>query len=764
MSLRSCGRKTAMELENLNKEIISNNLSVQRTTSVINSVEIANDDISESYFTFLIGKFQTWNNDKVKSWIVENFYTAENFFKELNYSAANVFSILYPKHTKNVFGELLSITEFITSAILCQESKNVSSRFKLQLFDFAKLILNNKDYLLESYLLTYHKKILLYEEFQKRLRELNVRSRNGLLKVVNPNSIDDIIKFINEDCDFMSIGHVGKKSSIGLNSFYNSLHQYFYGILFSNEDDVKQDIVIKLFPFLSTQEVAFVYNFKVRYGYFPMFYVCKAFFEKSIRQKVNIYRGFYGIGLERPFDYDELTERYNITIERVRQLVSRPEDWIKDQNESLFDEGKWNNYKFIKLYIITEEKSEFNEIVKKESLNLSFFSFCGICNLIKPICVINLTSSEGQEYSIGYSRLASRFKVWTAIKEINRVALLQKTRELRVPLYDFYANNGSYWSRTTMLEKHQVNVAYNLLSLIIKAQNICEINKKGELVYKANKINYGDVIYNIINKNGAPMHINDIFSEFRKIYPNDVHDTPLSLKSFIHNDERIENIGKTSTYKLSSWNIYAGSIPQLLIQILGAHTEPMKSAKLVSEALKYRSSTVRSIESNISQKISDGTLIMFYPDLVGLKIKKYNSKYKQVPTDFDEYLTAFLDFVKANERYPFTNSRSYEGMLNRWYNSAKTLLNLSDSEIIKFTKMTNTLEEKHFPQTKRELDFKNKCTQFRDFVTSIGRMLTEDDDEVLYLWFVKSGKLFASWDDNRKYYFKNLMKFISENY
>lgn len=196
-----------------------------------------------------------------------------------------------------------------------------------------------------------------------------------MLKVVNPNSIDDIIKFINEDCDFMSIGHVGKKSSIGLNSFYNSLHQYFYGVLFSNEDDVKQDIVIKLFPFLSTQEVAFVYNFKVRYGYFPMFYVCKAFFEKSIRQKVNIYRGFYGIGLERPFDYDELTERYNITRERVRQLVSRPEDWIKDQNESLFDEGKWNNYKFIKLDILTEEKSEFNEIVKKESLNLSFLFF-----------------------------------------------------------------------------------------------------------------------------------------------------------------------------------------------------------------------------------------------------------------------------------------------------------------------------------------------------------------------------------------------------
>lgn len=751
--LKGCGRKSAMELEQFRAELLTA-LSPQ-------TVSHKGWQKSES-LSILENAIDTWHDLEARRHILEVFGSSRAFVTSFILSAQETFRRLSTTANKP-FGLFTSIIELVASVIVSGQDKELSSSMVGQLKRFEKLFKTGSQKMLVDALLTDDKKKLILAEFNRKASSLSVRSRHALFSIVNADDVDSIVSFLNTDHYFTSLGKIGKKSDQELKDFITRMAGSFASVLFTKDEMARDVAIIEDFPFLSTEEAKFVYDFNISKGHYPMFFVAWIYFTSCGNKAYKLYRDYYGMGLTASPSLEELANEYHLTKERTRQIVTSPQKLSFYGKNPLLMGNQWKAYPFIDGGTVTESSTAFESLAKEEHLNLSFFTFCGIVNFISPKIIEKLTGGHGKQFIIAYSASIRSFKLHSAMREINRLRDTGKNVDVSISLHSHIAGNKKYWSKNAYLETDKTNIAFKLLSEIISNMNIVNMDENGNMLFKANRTNYPDVIYGILNEHGRPMRIDEILTAFKEKMPNDSHDTVTALRYFIMKDDRIEPIGRTSTYKLTSWNDYSGSIPRLLVEILLSRDVPMKISDLVEEVLKYRkASTKRSVESNINQKVADGTLIMYYPSLVGLNGKAYDAKYKIAPRNFEEYLNAFVDFVEENERFPVLAHLGYESLLYRWYNDSRTLVSFTDQEIIKFSETIKMLNDKHYAHGMKEFNFLTKCKQFRQFVSATGRVLTEEDDKSLASWFIKSAMNYQSWNDNRSCYFNDLLQFISK--
>lgn len=753
MTLKGCGRKSAMELGKFREELLA----------VLSKSESRNSDTPGTEgISLLENAIDTWHNLDARQSILDVFGSSRGFVASLVLSPQKTFNRL--STVKGHFELITSIIEIVASVILInQENEEATAPIIQLLKSFGKLFMATRQKMLVESLMTDDKKKLILAEFNRKALALSVGSRAELFRIVNVDDPDSVVSFLVTGHPFTSFDKIGQKSNLELKGFSNQMAKFFTEILSKEDDRVKYVAVIEVFPFLNTMDAGFVYDFNTKAGHYPMFFVAWKYFTSSITKAEKIYRDFYGMGFTDPASLDELANEYHLTRERVRQIVTFPQRQSHYDKNPLLVEKQWKAYPFIYGDFVTEDNCNFESLATEEHLGLSFFSLCGIVNFISPKIIEKVTHEHGKPMIVAYSTVLRSFKLHSAIREIVRLRNVGKDVNASISLQQHIAGNEKYWSRNEGLKASKTVIACKLLSEIIHCLSLANMDENENLLFTANKPNYPDVIYGILKEHGQPMRIDEILAVFKQKLPEDKHNTTTALKYFIIRDERIEPIGKTSTYKLTEWNDYSGSIPMLLVEILLSHNTPIEKSQLVEEALSYRStSTKRSIESNINQKVADGTLIMYYPDLVGLNGKSYDATYRILPKNFKEYLDAFVGFVGKYKRFPVLANLGYESLLYRWYNNARTLVPLTDQEVIKFCDTIKMLDENHYAHGMKEFNFLTKCNQIKKFVSTTGRMLTEEDDKTLATWFIKSATHYQSWNDNRAYYFKDLLQFISK--
>lgn len=753
LSLKGCGRKSATELELFRTELL---------TALSEQAESHNDCQKKEGMSIFETAIDTWHNLDARHHILEVFGSSRAFVTSFIFSAQNTFRKLSTTINKP-FEFFTSIIELIASVIVSGQNEELSSSMFGPLKCFEKLFKNDSQKMLADSLLTDDKKKLILAEFNRNVSTLSVRSRHALFRIVNADNIDSVVYFLNSRHYFTSLSKIGEKSDLELKGFVTQMGSSFASVLFTEDDTAKYETIIEDFPFLNTTDAQFVYSFNSAKGHFPMFFVAWKYFTGCSGKAYKLYRDYYGMGQTDFPSLDVLANKYHLTRERTRQIVTTPQKLSFYGKNPLLMGKHWKAYPFVYADTVTENSSGFESLASEEHLDLSFFTFCGIVNFISPKIIEKKIGDNDTSMTVAYSTRLRSFKLHSALREINRLRDTGKNADVSISLHSHISGNKKYWSGNAYLETDKTTMAFKLMSEIICKLNIVNMDENGNMLFKANRTNYSDVIYGILNEHGKPMHIDEILVAFKEKLPEDSHNTVAALKYFIMKDGRIEPIGRTSTYKLTSWNDYSGSIPKLIVDILLDHNIPIETSKLVEEALKYRkTSTKRSIESNINQKVADGTLKMYYPNLVGLNGKSYEEKFKIVPTNFEQYLNAFVDFVEEHKRFPVLAKPGYESMLYRWHSNAKSLVSLTDQEIIRFSQAMKMLEAKHYAHGMMEFNFLIKCDQYKQFVSVTGHVLTEEDDKSLASWFIKSAMQYQSWKDNRNYYFKELLQFISK--
>lgn len=762
LDLSNCGKKSAMELDSFKSKVLQ--LASMKSSSPAPSKPIELPDNKEKTINYLAKSLNNIHSSVAKSWVIDNYGTCEKFAIDFTSSPQSLFNRFSYQINPSAYKLCMLFCEFFARTALLSEDIKTGKDIQALLKIFVQQVNNNRQILLARMLLTDNKKTILSIEFNKATKSLSTRARNVISDIVDESDCDNIVTFITKRYDFILLEKIGIRSTLELSHFQYGLRKLFTQIIFSEENIVEYHSIHEKYPFLEDKDIRFVTSFYSEEGHFPMFFLAERFFINKKLPRIQMYKDYYGIGKELPLSLDDIAAKYNYTRERVRQIISSLYKRIS-KDTSLFTKDNWKDYSFIFDNIVTTESSNFQKIVDTEDVELTFPAFCGIVKLV-DFKIISTFRTDDNELCIAYSPLIKGFSLANAIKEIKRLSSVNKDVDISISLNDFVANNEIYWpkwwSKGTAPENDQIDLAYKVLLEIVKGLRIGEVDDKGNVVFRANKLNYAEVIYNIIKSNGSPMHIDEVCKEFSRLYPNDSRNNVATIRTYILKDDRLESIGRTSTYKLKAWEGFSGSIPTLLVRLTTIKNKPIKATKLAEEALRYRSdSTLRSITSNINQKVNDGTLCMFYPDLVGLGGKNYGRKYKMLPRTFDDFLKAFVDFVDENKRYPYSSSHGYEGMLNHWYNKAKKLISLSDSEIIAFSKAMKELESFHYPHNSTEADFQSICLTYKSFVSSAHHLVSDEDDEHMFSWFVKSAKSYMSWDDNRKYYFQDLLDFIS---
>ena len=761
-----CGKKSAMELDDFRSKV----MQIASMEELIPNTNQSTDkpEIKEGAVGYLVKCVEKLCPNATRAWILDNYGSFDKFAMDFVSTPQSLFEKVYNQASPSSSYELcMSLCDLFAKAALSVDDLKTREGIQANLRILVQQINKHRLILLERMLLTDNKKDLLRIEFNKASKKLSTRTKNGLSHIVDGNDSNNIVAFIVKKQDYSSLNNIGRKSTLELSLFQEGLRKYLAQILFSEENVAEYHSILENYPFLAVKDVRFVSTFYSEVGHLPMFFLVEHFFINSKLSKVRMYREYYGIGMDSPKTLDEIAAESNYTRERVRQIVLSTNQWISNE-PSLFTVENWKDYPFIFDDIISKESSDFQHIADAEHVDLTFYAFCGIVRLVDNKIIETFSSEEGFKVCIAYSQLIKGFSLAKAIKELKHLSALNKDVDLIIPLYDFFANNETYWSKQQSIDsvhdKDQIDLANKALLILVRELHIGEIDDEGNIVFKANKLNYSDIIYNIIKSNGAPMRLKEIRIEFDRKHPNDPHNTDTTIRSYILKDERIESIGRTSTYKLASWEGFSGSIPELLVRLLSIKGQPVQNTKLAKEALRYRpDSTPRSIISNINQKVNDGTLCMFYPDLVGLANKDYGQEYKIISRTFEESLKAFVDFVQENKRFPYPSSHGYEGILNHWYNKAKTLISLSDSEILTFSEAIKKLEDNHYPHNSKESEFLSICQSYKEFLSATHRLISDEVDMDMFSWFTKSAKKYLDWKDSRRFYFQDLLNYIKSS-
>lgn len=570
--------------------------------------------------------------------------------------------------------------------------------------------------------------------------------------------------------------------------------------------------------FLSKVDMSFVMYFKVKKGYFPMLYLIYKTLDILKEYERDIIKLSWGIknfsflpyhntleDLSKwneetvlPVSMAEIADLYGLTRERIRQILDSSKKKLIASKlvKQLFQYKDWYIYKNdlfqpflfrddISFEKIDAEKGYIVEYIKEHStakwidefaagipcFSANLYCFIFQLNGMNPYWIDfdkkelnprNNSKSAAIPYLFVSSQL-SKFNYSKAIKEIQRLQQVRKTECIVIPIINYFIENETYWNGN--LESYEKD-RENILQLLIRLAHIlCDVQIEDNcLLFKANKVDFCNLLFGIIRASGKIMHRDVLFSRLKSICQekgigNFDFTEPAQITPFLRKDSRVVSIGKSSYWGLKEWGEMSGSIRELAMKLMHKSKVPIQIEELAKKVIKYRpDSTLDSVMTIIRQSVYTGELLLFFDDYIGLPKRNYDEKYIIYPRSFQEWIEAFHFFVLKNKRYPYCGQNGYEGYLYRWHYKATQLTELKPNEILKIDALDKELS--HYPHNATENKFLHNCNLYRKFVEGNNRMLKESDDKELFHWFYSASRNYCSYNDNRKFYFGQLLQYL----
>ena len=620
--------------------------------------------------------------------------------------------------------------------------------------------------------ITPDKELLLKQEFNKLLLSRSVQCQNAIIN--NEISYLEFIGYRGKEYEFRNFRNVGRKCEEGLIKLLDDFEHIYTLILNNDSKETRKQCCHNLFPFLGENDLIFIDYFFCLYNHYPMFYVLCRYFQTTTFKNAKIFASCCGLVDDALYDFDKIAEHYNYTRERVRQIAAKGSFDDKDF-KMVMNHELWEAYDLQINGVITWETSNYDKICKEERLDISFYTYCFLLTLLTDAYMLNVTESQkgisqkeiGEYVKKGipfkiyiFNSEYKSFKFFSAFTEVGRLMRLRRDTTIKIPIRSYFATNPKYWSGKKNLDDFQIDDFIKVFETILD-DYFDDYIENHNLVLETNRLNYTEIMYGILKEHGGSMHLQEIFDRFKQLYPNSKYNDAKQIKPYLFRDGRINNIGRSSRFTLTEWNEFTGSLFDLAVDLVGANNTPVKIEELAQEMLAFRpSSTERSTQSVIYQCVNEGRLVKFYGEMVGIPNRIYKGDYILQPRNFEEWMNAFKDFIIQHNHFPRGGVKGFEGALYNWYYEARTYINLSSDEILKFHQMMTDFEK--IPHTVTEKNFLDNCDQYKGFVLQTGRMLDRSDEKSLYNWFTGNLRKYTSYEDNRRLYFKELINFLQD--
>jgi hypothetical protein len=633
-------------------------------------------------------------------------------------------------------------------------------------------------------------KEILKQKFKGHINGYSIRTQNRLKAVGFDNFVINYL-FV-EDKALLKIEGLGRKcleEAIDLKN--NMKDELLYLINLSEEDISKLNLVRQKGDIILD---SFVAEFYKTNNHLPMFWILEQQLTKNKNRSIEILIDSFPIFKDYQFQtLDKIATKYSLTRERVRQIryntfrktfeiTNELVEYKKDDDvaklmEWLCDKEDWKYAtKVIQgSHLINQVSYDIDRQIEQEKCT---FSVEFVMQLIGYIFKDEYTLYGGFDTN-------SRDKLWKSVllikKNLTDVFDFEGMREDFCSILtdnqteylldiEEYIKNSQRW----------INFDYdkiNDITSIVKDILLHEFGLYAEDVdgnqirVPANKESSTlDVVYEILRTNGEPMHLKDIFVEFKRIMPEHKYTEAAQLRPYLQRHEAISYRNRKSVYTLKEWeHIKTGTIRDAIVEFLLENDLPQTANDITEYVLQYFPETniasIRTTMFNDTQK----RFSFFKDNIFGLKDKEYPFEYELseqqevLRKSFEQRILDLELFIVEEGHFPFASSeKCKEGSLGRWwYRIINNKQKINDKQQAEVNRVKAQYAE--YDTDKTTYEWNLNYNKLKCFLLENRRIPSaRGDEKFLYGWLRRVKEDFENYDltEEQRQKYINLTKLI----
>ena len=539
------------------------------------------------------------------------------------------------------------------------------------------------------------------------------------------------------------------KTLTELFQFNQKFKQDFDRITRLGDDEIRTEFLKRDYPFLMSRQRQFVFDFTKEHGHAPLLYLLLHYLRLSENRSNKIYCLYHGIFDGKRRLLTEIADAMGLTRERCRQIASGK---IEAQESEIATNDGWEQYhELFELPFIYERTEEYIRLKEAEHLSEGFEVFAALVSL-----KADFKAEDVEEHTVLVNRHIEGFNFSDCMDTLFSIVNAKYSVDTYVAMDSIlYAVPEPLKADMKVLAKYVAADIYNV-----------KVTEDGQLYLPQNYIDIAEELYDILAKKGEPMHVEEIFNEFKRHYPDHKYTEPLQIKSSLYKHKHIRAVGKTSRYALDSWEgVYFGSIRDLLVDQLNESAVPLHIDILYDGVSEYYPNTTK---ASVAATMEDENLqrfVEFEGDYFGLASKQYPAEYVVATTvhrySFEERFRMFKDFIDTYHRFPSYNGSEQEASMMRWYYNVTTgVLSMTDEQKSMLNATTARYDSMGYPRTATESEFLVKCQDVKEYIRRNHTLPSNCNAPELYAWLRRSRDNYDSYTDKRRQYMTDLLNDI----
>lgn len=588
---------------------------------------------------------------------------------------------------------------------------------------------------------------LLWYIYCSECDKLSVRTQNELLKSVK--GLTDVLKVLSKGEKGLSFIHNRKtRNYMEAENLFADYCNSYEDVMQMNPSQVELNLISYSFPFLhDIYDKILVQRYKMQKGYYPVLFLLQELFNDSQDQSLNIIADYYGIGNHTSLSVYELADKYDLTLERIRQILFR------SKLPNILTEFLGRDYLGVPAYLsilnveyITPKSNIYQNILVEEKLNDNFFAFCGLLRLLGKFTILDVNDSQ---FPVNYD-FSAKFDMQETFSHIDSFIKTRRIRDEEVAVSEFIIGLKDDECLLSIIDflKDVLQFAYKISS-----------NENGVIILERNGLNIPEALYDILKDHGKPMTLEEILDVFNERFPEKDNQNIKKIRANLLRHEKITALGKKSTYALKEWNIYNGTTTDYLLELLGSSSIPLHLDFIVECTLKFFPST--NAKSLYSLMHMQENVLIFEGDYFGLVGKNYSSDYiidqrkRDSRKNFETRLQEFQSFVETEGYFPMSSGETeHELTLYRWFRNVQNgILDVTPEQMGILNKFCE--DNKMLPRTSVEQTCLSMCKLWVFYMKTMKRIPSFGEDSRFYTWYTKYIKNYKVLDDNRDIYIQN---------
>ncbi|MDH6312998.1 hypothetical protein M2137_001785 [Parabacteroides sp. PFB2-10] len=636
---------------------------------------------------------------------------------------------------------------------------------------------------MELYLsLTSVQKEELKTGFNHLLQNYSVRTKNSLSAISIEEFILDFLCF--SDDKLLKIKNFGKISLNEGIEFKHRLKRKIQKLSSIPKEQLEKERKLNKYG-ISNNE--FCISFYEKHDHFPMFWILEQHLKHDKTRDIEILIDLFPIFQNKPqHTLEEVADKQRITRERVRQIRNDvfyktfeiTDDIIDYKNKSILLKyvqllQNKNDWAYIldvigEAEIVSPISYEIQEKLKKEEclfsvefvLQIIAYIFRDEFAIYGGFDVNNRDKSWKSIYLI--RKTLTKIFDFEKMKEEFNNKLVDNTTDYLIDLENYIANTQS-WKQFDFDKINEITKVVK--DLLLHEFGLYSEDIDGNLIkIPANKErNLLDVVYEILQTKGEPMHLDEIFVEFKRIMPEHKYTQENNmdrLRPYLQRHDDITFRKRSSIYILKEWrHIRSGTIRDVILEFLLANDLPQTVETITEYVLQHFPETN---QKNIHSTMFSGkNFVQFKDGLFGLVSKEYSLKYEAIEREsqrksFEQRLTDLEKFIVENEHFPFSSSEDKEEeSLCRWWCrivSGKQTVNETQQKEVERIKRSYT----DYDVDKNAYEWNLNYNKFKMFILENRRVPSaRGDEKFLYGWLRRAKNDFLNYrlsEEQRKKY------------